>query len=251
MTSEESFNSALELHCRRLISLWGKSDTSRRALAELEESTTKVRGPAVRGPALVLSAATAPGNTRNKSSYYEVQDDPENKNSIPSAPMSFQSNAKKINDTENTNATTRAKHGHEQHGHEKDQNHQSTTRTSTKKTIRTRSTLPVLPRFTKKRKRDVSPVSSAEMHFEGSRNCRTLSTQLDDEQKQENKTRIVADTSAVLAASTAPAEVSLPDHFDFLDSYSTESMEDDQWSFLSPEVNLDLDEFDILDLLCG
>ena len=230
MSSEKSFNSVLEFHCRRLISLWGKSDTSRRAL----EESTNVRGPAL--------AATAPGTTRNKSSYYAGQDDLENKNSIPSA-MRFQYNGKKRKDMGSTNATTRAEHEHEQ---DQDQNHQSTTRTSTKETSRRT----VSPRFTKKKRRNVSPASAADMHFDGSRNCRTSSKRLaGDEQKQNNKTRIVAaDASVVLAASSAPALVSLADNFDFLDSYFTESMEDDQLSLLSPEVNLD--EFDILNLMC-
>ena len=95
MSSEESFNAAVELHCRRLISLWGKSDASRRALEEQ------------RGPGLISPAE--PPTTRNtKSNHYAVQEDSECKNSIPSA-MRFHDKTKKRNCMGNPKATTCAK----------------------------------------------------------------------------------------------------------------------------------------------
>ena len=96
MSSEESFNAAVELHCHRLISLWSKSDASRRALEE-------------RGPAGLIAPAE-PATTRNKSSYYytyAVQEDSERKNSIPST-MRFHYNTKKRKYIGNPKSTTRA-----------------------------------------------------------------------------------------------------------------------------------------------
>jgi len=237
MSSEESFNSSiLELHCSRLISLWGKSDASRRAL---ETATQQVRGPSL------VPAARRATSTRNKSSYYcIVEDDPETKNSIPSA-MRFQYNAKKRNDMEHTMATTTRVVEQKQ---EQDQDHQSTTITSTKETSRTRRRTLSTHFLKKTRRRVLSPDSTPEI-FDGSRNCKTSSKRSTDEQKQKNKTRRLdaADQSNFLTVSSAPAVLSLPDDFD-LDSYFTESMEDDQLSLLL-EVNLDEID-DSFHLLC-
>ena len=221
MSSEESFNAAIELHCRRLISLWGESDASRRALEELEEATK------VRGPALV---AAAPVTTRNKSSYYAVQDDPESKNSIPS-PVRFHYNAKKRTYMENTKATPSAEQ-------EQQRDHQSSTITTEESRSGTSRRRILSPN--KKNRRRAS-LFSLEV-FYGSRNCKISSKRLTDEQKQ-NRTRLVAADVSVVTASSAPAApvVLLPDNFDLDSFFTDESMENDQLSLLS---NVNLGEFD-------
>mmetsp|Transcript_6604 Transcript_6604/g.9861 ORF Transcript_6604/g.9861 Transcript_6604/m.9861 type:complete len:215 (+) Transcript_6604:206-850(+) len=209
MSSEESFNSSiLELHCSRLISLWGKSDASRRALEE-------------RGPALVVEqAASAPATaTRNKSGY-AVQDDPESKNyTIPApAPVTFHYNAKKRTYMENTKATPSAEQ-------EQQRDHQSSTITTEESRSGTSRRRILSPN--KKKRRRASPFSPEV--FYGSRNCKISSKRLTDEQKQ-NRTRLVAADVSVVTASSAPA--ALDDELIILE-------DDQQWSLLSKVDDID------------
>jgi len=227
MSSEESFNAAIEFHCRRLISLWSKSDVSRRALEE-------------RGPALVVEqAASAPATaTRNKSGY-AVQDDPESKNyTIPApAPVTFHYNAKKRTYMENTKATTCAGEQEQQ------QDHQSSTIATAKETRRRMRRRTLSPYFlNKKQRKERASPCSPEMSY-GSRNCKTSSKILTDKQKQSKRRLVTADVTVVSIASSAPAApvVLLPDNFDLDSCFTDESTKDDQWSLLS-KVNLD--EFD-------
>jgi len=233
MSSEESFNAATEFHCRRLISLWSKSDVSRRALKE--------RGPALVVQAAAAAAAAPATTTRNKSGYYAVQDDPESKNYTIPAPapaVRFHYNAKKRTYMENTKAATTCAEQEQQ------QDHQSSTITTAKETrgrTRRRTLSPYYPLNEKQRKERASPCSP-EMSY-GSRNCKTSSKRLTDEQKQNRIRLVAADVTVVSIASSAPAApvVLLPDNFDLDSCFTDESMKDDQWSVLS-KVNLD--EFD-------
>jgi len=211
MSSEESFNAVIELHCQRLIYLWGKSDASRRALEE-------------RGPALVV-AASAPAITsrNNKSScccycYGGREADSESNCAIPSA-MRFLYNTEKRKYMENTEeATTRAEQEEQQQEHHQKQqqehHHQQQHH-----------------QHQQQQQHHHQQPQNYHQEFDGSMNCKTSSKRLIDEQKQ-NKTRLVAAAGVTVSTtSSAPAELD-------------ESMEDDQMSLLS-EVN-DFDSFVLL-----